>query len=159
MNYTDEVVKYQQLELVVTGTSANPSTLNRPTFTNQPFLNERYMVSLEFFSVMDLATSPLGNPLFGASVITGSYLVLYGEDPELESSQGTWLEYIPLWKLHNMNNQTDPYVRYLTRFRPRKIAWEKSYVQTAPGGTGVQVNTSFLFLVGYQGLGRNGNNS
>lgn len=139
-------------ELQVAGV-AGGATARNPTFQNNPYLNNTQLLSLEIYSPTDVPNAPSGNALFSTAVMSTGFLCLYSSDPQtpvgIQSPQGLWLNQIPLWDLHRINNGTDPFVYDLYEFFPRSIVWEQSYVQLTanPANT---VDSSFLFNVGYQ---------
>lgn len=141
-----QIIKTQTVELVVpTG-----STLLRFQFDTQNFLRQKKIVFIECFSVNDFATSPQGNILPTKANLSNAYLTLYGDNPESPGAFGNWMQSIPMWSMHRMNNGVDPYVFDPFNMVPRNITWEKSYITVnAALGNGSQL--SFLFNVGYSG--------
>lgn len=149
-------IKTQLVELpVIIG-----STLTNPKFPAQDFLRNKFIISIETFSVNDIAFAPSGNTLPTTANLMASFLTLYGQNPEAidaqgitSSGDGQWLENIPLVSLHRAQNTVpDPFVRNLYILQPRVIVWEKSFVSLANGQVlGNSAPLSFVFLVGYIG--------
>lgn len=142
------------------------TTLTNPKFPTQDFLRSKFIVSIETFSVHDIAFAPSGNTLPTTANLMASFLTLYGQNPEPVDAQGIpssgdgqWMENIPLVSLHRATNAVpDPYVRQLYMMKPRVIVWEKSFVSLANGQTlGNSAALSFVFLVGY--IGNAGDNA
>jgi hypothetical protein len=139
-------IKQQLVELPILANT----TLRKFNFPTQNFLRAKNIVSIEIYTVNDMTVSPQGNTLPTTGNLTSGYLTLYGDNPEAKNADGEWLQQIALPSLHRINNLIDPFVFGLYTLQPRKIVWEKSYVElfAAAGNT---ANLSFLFLVGYQG--------
>jgi hypothetical protein len=157
-------IKSQLVELVVQGLPNPGQQATRFYFQDQPFLRQKSLVSLETFFREDSSagmTSITGNALVTSAIGTNAYLTLYGNDPETPPgnaptnggvvAQGEWLQYIPLVKLHRVNNQASPFVFEKETYIPRIIVWEKSYI-TVPSAPANTVNFSFLLDVGYMGF-------
>ena len=141
--------KTQLVELVV---PANDGRL-RFNFPTQNFL--RYsgikINSIETFSANDLSLSAQGNILPTEANLKSAYVTFYGDQPDDPGAMGDWLQEIPLWSLHRMSNNTDPYVRDLFTLIPRNIVWEKSSITLGAAlANGSQL--SFVFNVGYEGV-------
>lgn len=150
-------VKTQLVEIPIQ--TAN-STAQQFKFPTQDFLREKFIISIEAYTVTDIPLSPIGNAVITAVNMQNAFLTLYGQNPEAKdgqgipsSGEGQWMEQIPLITLHRTQNATpDPFVRSLYGMAPRNIVWEKSFVQLAAGQTlGNADPVSFLFLVGYIG--------
>src|ERR1700749_281063 len=148
-------VKTQVLELpVIAGT-----TLAQFKFPTQDFLRQKYIISIEAFSAVDVPFAPSGTAVITSANLKNAFLQLYGQNPEAVDAQGikssgdgTWMDNIPLVAMHRTFNGTDPAVRDLYGMVPRTIIWEKSFVNLANGQTlGNDAAISFLFLVGYIG--------
>lgn len=141
-------LKSQILELVVAGVSGG-NTQVVMYFTDQPFLRDKLLNSIECYNATDIPKSPLGNALVSSAQMSEAYLTLYGDDPESIDGAGQWVQQVPLVSLHRVNNGSTPYVFQLDDFYPRKITWEKSFITltTALANT---TNLSFIFNIGYQ---------
>jgi hypothetical protein len=139
-------IKTQLVELPVTAST----TLRKFNFPTQNFLRAKQITSIEILSVTDMSVSPQGNTLPTTANLTSGYLTLYGDNPEKTNADGEWMQQIPLPVLHRINNGVDPFVFGLYTLVPRKIVWEKSYIEVF-AALGNNAALSFLFLVGYQG--------
>lgn len=132
------------------------STLQVFNFSTQNFLRAKEIVSLEILTPNDVSLTPLGFALPDISVFSSAYLTLYGANPENKNAFGDWVQKVPFYSMHRIDNGTDPYVRDLFTLLPRNIVWEKSTISigTALGNSGGPV--SFLLNVGY--IGNQGDN-
>lgn len=144
MNF--KTVKTQIVEIPVTANS----TLTKFNFNTENFLRSKQIISIEAYTVNDYTDSPLGNTLPTSDNFKSAYLYLYGDNPEDPGAKGVWLQGIPMWNLHRLNNLTDPYVFELFELVPRVIVWEKSYI-TTQDVLGNTVNLSWMLNVGYIG--------
>jgi hypothetical protein len=148
-------VKTQIVEIPV----AAGTTLGQFKFPTQDFLRQKYIISIETYSVNDVAFAPSGNPLPTEANLKACFLQLYGQNPEAvdaegikSSGDGQWMDNIPLVSLHRTFNGVDPAVRDLYGMIPRTIIWEKSFINLANGQVlGNDAPISFLLLVGYIG--------
>lgn len=139
----------QLVEIVVPGI-AGGNTQQRIQFTDQPYLRFKSITGLETYSVTDLSISPQGNVVVAASVLSGAYLTLYTSNPDSPNDQGEWIQLLPMWNLHTLQNSaTDPFERVPFLLAGQTILWEKSYINLAAPIMNT-VNNSFLLNVSFQ---------
>lgn len=128
------------------------------------FLREKDIVSIETYSVNDIPVSPFTktNVLPDSAQFKSASLTLYGNNPEVKidstgsAAPAIWMDTIPLVSLHRLNNLVDPFVFALYSMVPRRISWEKSYIELSAVLGNADAPLSFVFLVGY--MGNNGDN-
>lgn len=153
-----EVMKSAIIELVVPAGSSKLSY----TFDPQPFFNGKKIVSIEIYSANDYTLSPLNNAVAPSTAISTGYLTLYGADPSSPNNAnavntnpappyGEYVQQVPLWDFHRLNNGTDPFVYDIYQMVPRNITWNKSYITLGAAFTPDDA-TSFMFSVGYIGV-------
>lgn len=133
----------QLVEIVV---PAN-STQQKIQFTDQPYLRSKMIYGLETYSANDVPTSPQGNPVASSAVMSNAFLTLYTTDPDNATNQGQWIQDVPMWEFHTLQNtENDPFIRQPYLMSGQTIIWEKSFIiLTAP--IGLSTNVSFLFNV------------
>lgn len=133
----------QLVEIVV---PAN-STQQKIQFTDQPYLRSKMIYGLETYSVNDVPVSPQGNAVATAAMMSKAYLTLYTTDPDNATNQGQWIQDIPMWEFHTIQNTAaDPFTRQPYLLDGQTIIWEKSFlILTSALGSGA--NVSFLFNV------------
>lgn len=125
------------------------STQQRIQFTDQPYLRNKAMFSLETYTVHDMALSPQGNALPSVAQMGSAYVTFYTSDPDNPTNQGEWIQLLPMWNLHNLQNtQNDTFEREKFLLSGQTIIWEKSYL-TLSAPLGSTSNVSFLFNVGF----------
>jgi hypothetical protein len=137
----------QMIELIVPGaTGGNGGSVF--TFNNQNFLGDKPVLSLETYSSTDVTKSPTGVDVVTPDIIKNAYLTLYLTNPDFDNNQGQWILDLPLWDLHNINNQTDPYNKHIFEMAGQIIMWEKCFIRlgSAIGNTDP---ISFLINVGF----------
>ena len=117
-------------------------------------MRDKLITSLEIFTSSDLSLSPLGNALPTVAQMKTAYLTLYGADPENPNAYGEWIKLMPMWTMHELSNGTDPFMFAKMELIPRNIIWDKSFI-TLSTPLANTTNISFIFNVGYQGLGGN----
>lgn len=145
--------KLQLIELVVPGV-AGGNTNSIFQFPDQPFLRQKFIISVRVFNIIDVPLSPLNNALVSVANMASAYLTLYGNDPENNGANptfGNWMQSIPLVSLHSQANglANGGFVYNPVQFKPRPIQWEKSSI-SVPVALNNTTNLSFLLLVGYQ---------
>lgn len=114
------------------------NTQQRIQFTDQPYLRGMSILGLETYSINDLALSPQGNKLPTATVLKNAYITFYTTDPTNANMQGQWIQDLPMWNLHNLQNTaSDPFERWPFLLAGQTILWEKSYITLVapPGNT------------------------
>lgn len=141
----------QLVEIVVTGVPSTGNQQQRIQFVDQPYLRYKKIYGLEMFNINDLILSPQTNPVVDEVVFNHGYLTLYTTDVDDQSQQGEWMQLIPLWKLHNLQNANgDTFERQPFLLDGQTIIWEKSYI-TLSAPIGNTVATSFLINVSFSG--------
>lgn len=140
--------KYLLYEIVVNGYPSPGNTIQQISFTDNQFLRDKYITSLEAFTNVDIPFAPSGLPVVTSAIFKNASLNLYGNDPETQSNFGNWLQNIPLVSIHRQVNGTDGYVYEQYLLMPRQISWTMSQISISQQ----PLNTaafSFLFGVGY----------
>ena len=66
-------------------------------------------------------------------VSSSATLTLYQEDPENETDTGQFTYYLPLQRLHYINNGTDLYSYNAVIFADLKLQWEKCIINFPKG--------------------------
>jgi hypothetical protein len=139
----------QLVEIVVPGIAGGNNT-NRIQFTDQPYLRFKSILSLETYTVSDLTTSPQGNAVVTAAQLQAAYITLYTSNPDSPGDQGEWIQLLPMWNLHTLQNAAnEPFERNPFLLAGQQILWEKCYINLgAPLAN--TANVSFLLNVGFQ---------
>jgi hypothetical protein len=134
------------------------NTLRNIGFNDQPFLRDKPTLSLEIFSVNDVTLSPTGVAVVTSAIIQTAFLTLYMSNPDNAGNMGQWIQNVPLWSLHSLDNGTDPYERKRFEMAGQVIMWEKSFI-TLGANIGNTDPISFLINVGYAWPGAQTQNS
>lgn len=142
------VRKSQFVELVVQGV-AGGNTQTHIQFTPQVYLQGKPTFFIKTYTANDVTTSPLGNALATVAQFKLATLTLYMSDPDDPKSFGNWVQNMPLWDMHNIQNGTDPYSKKVFEMAGPYIIWEKSYIDLSAALANT-ANVSFLFNVGYR---------
>ncbi len=112
----------QLVELVVPGVSGGNSqrVIN---FTDQPYLRDKPILSLETYSISDLSVSPQNNDVVTMAVLKTAYLTLYTTNPDNPGSQGQWIQLQPMLDLHALQNGSDAFRREPFMLVGQLITW------------------------------------
>lgn len=140
------------VELPIPGVAGGGNTGTTFQFSAQTFLNNKKTLSIEVYSVADLPTSPLNNPLVTMAQLKTAYLTLYFQDPSpnpLVNRAGEYVNKYPLVALHRVQSGTDSFVWELPKFVGQIITWEKSFI-TIPTAFLNTTTISFLLNVSYE---------
>jgi hypothetical protein len=123
------------------------STQQKIQFTDQPYLRSKMIYGLETYSINDVPVSPQGNGVASTDQMSKAYLTLYTTDPDNATNQGQWIQDIPMWEFHSLQNAAnDPFSREKYLLDGQTIIWEKSFI-ILTSALGSSANVSFLFNV------------
>jgi hypothetical protein len=126
------------------------STQGQLNFAPQYYLQNKPHLMLETYTGNDQPLSPQGNTVWTLAQIQQCFVTFYTTDPGDPTTQGLWISNLPLIALHNMQNNTDPFVREKFLLMGQCIIWEKSYIQLPASGLGNGTDISLLLNVGFQ---------
>lgn len=152
--------KYQYVELQIQPGQANPF------FTPQQYLRNRQIFSAEVFTGSDLSGSRSDTVAATTGMIQGMFLNFYCTDVNLPvqavpnsstvngQGWGNWFRDVPLIRLHQVQNGTDPYVREPFELYGEQIDFEQSYLNIDATAQGLitdgGVPVSVIFGFGYK---------
>ena len=131
------IKRYEAVEINV----PNGSTLTRYSFPDLPNLRNAQITNIEVYTAGSLSASPLtGSTLMTTQDLKKSFLTLYQGDLQLVYS-------LPVIRLNEISNGTDPFVYELPIVANMIVSWVKSYVSlpTAPATT----NAVYAFGIYY----------
>jgi hypothetical protein len=146
-----QVRKTQNLELIIPGV-AGGNTQTVFNFVPQPYLQDKYMSSLEVLFPTDIPLSQSGATLLPSANLQNAFLTLYFYNPDNKDDTigGQFIQNRPLVLFHRLSNGTDPFVFAFPEMAGQMIFWEKSFVSFAstapPNNTAQRV---IVFDVGY----------
>lgn len=146
----------QLVEIVVPGVSGG-NQQTKIQFTDQPYLRNKPHLWLSTYTATDVPVSPQQNAVATAANIAGAFITFYTTDVGDPTTQGEWLQLVPLCDLHQIQNATpDPFNREKFLLNGQTIIWEKSYI-TLSAALANTANVSFLLNVGFMAGGVNPN--
>lgn len=131
-----QVRKTQNVELIIPGVSGG-NTQTVFNFVPQPYLQGKYVSSLEVLYPLDLPLSIGGITLLESAHMANTFITLYFYNPDdkKDTVGGQFIQNRPLVLFHRINNGTDPYVFAVPEMAGQQIMWEKSnisFASTAP---------------------------